>query len=152
MEEIQVLAMLIQHADRQIDSSVNTFLMLMGIMATLTMTKAYEEKFNVFLKVLLSVGLTVVLWSNRDAIIAQMEIYNALIENFPDEEEPWATLFGDHSVYHMLSVHAMFWVHAAASWLVHVLVWHKELKDKVGGYIMRWWRNRKARRKQLTGR
>ncbi len=145
MEELQILAVLIQHADKQIDSSVNTFLMLMGIMATLTMTKAYEEKFNVFLKILLSIGLTVVLWANRDGIIDQMLIYNALIENFPDGIEPWATLFADHGVYQKLGTTALFWVHAVASTLVHVLIWHKELKDKFGTRLSVWWKNRKRR-------
>ena len=146
MEELQILAMLIQHADEQINKSVNTFLMLMGIMATLTMTQAYEKKFNWFLKILLSVGLTIVFWANRDGIIEQMHIYNALIENFPDGVEPWATLFADHGVYQKMGTTAMFWVHAVASWLVHVLVWHKELKDFGTKRVLRWWKNRKTRR------
>ena len=39
MEELQILATLIQHADKQIDASMNMFLVLTGIMATFTMIK-----------------------------------------------------------------------------------------------------------------
>ena len=76
-----------------------------------------------------------------------MYIYNALIESFPDDVEPWKTLFGDHSVYHLLSPVVMFWMHAVMSSLVHVLVWHKELKDKFGHPITIWYRNWKTRRR-----
>ena len=148
MEELQVLARLIEHADKQIDASLNMFLVVMGVMATFTMTEAYEKKFNVFLKILLSLGLTVVFWHNRDAITDQMYIYNALVENFPDDVEPWKTLFGDHGVYHMLSPFAMFWLHAVMSSLVHLLVWHKEIKDRIGTRIMVWWQNWKIQRRR----
>ena len=57
----------------------------------------------------------------------------------------WATLFADHGVYQKLGTTALLWVHAVASTLVHVLIWHKELKDKFGTRLSVWWKNRKRR-------
>ena len=146
MEELQILATLIQHADQQIDVGVNTFLTLMGVVAVFTMTETYNKNWNWVLKILLSIGLTVLLWANRDGIIAQMEIYNALIQDFPDDVEPWLTLFGDHGVYQKIGTTSMFWVHAIASWVIHVMVWQKELKEHVGRRVKVWWTNWKRRR------
>lgn len=144
MEELQILAVLIQHADQQIDKAVNFFMTLLGVVAVFTMTETYNKNYNWFLKLLVSVGLTALLWVNRDGIIEQMHIYNELITNFPDGMEPWATLFADHGVYQKVSTTTMWWVHAIASWLIHVMVWHKELKEHVGSRILAWWKARKG--------
>lgn len=155
MEEIQVLAALIQHADQQIDKAVNFFMTLLGVIAVFTMTETYSKHWNWFLKLMLSAALTVILWNNRDGIIEQIHIYNALIADFPDDIEPWATLFGAHGVYQKVDTVMLWWVHAVASWLIHLMVWSRELNSfaaKRKQWLMTWWRNRKAKRRQLTGK
>jgi len=135
MNEIDVLAELLKHADEQINLSITVFMTVLGIVATFSATKTYNENFNWILKFLLSIGLTILLIYNRDTIIEQMIIYNKIISNFPLEREPWKTLFGYHGVYHKLSTTQLYWVHASSSWIIHLLIWNKELKNMMEKFV-----------------
>ena len=132
MEELHALISLLQHADDQIDKSVTIAMTLLGVVATFTMTATFAERYNWFLKACMSVFLTVILFYNRDTIIDQMHIYNALVVQLGAlDVTNVSQLFlpGEQSVYTKLSPTSMWLAHGAASWFIHLLIWHIEIKN-----------------------
>lgn len=133
--ELSILAELLRHADNQINSSTTIFMTILGVVATFCSTQAFRENFHWPLKLALSACLTVMLVFNRDEIIQQMVIYNELLTHFPEDREPWKSLFSSHGVFTELSTSMMYWVHAISSTVIHLFVWSKELKGFISKYI-----------------
>jgi len=133
--EISILAELLQHANNQINSAITTFMTILGVVATFCSTQAFRDNFQWPLKLALSACLIVMLIFNRDAIIHQMIIYNELLTHFPEDKEPWKSLFSSHGVFTELSTNMMYWVHAISSTIIHLFIWSKELKNLSSKHI-----------------
>jgi hypothetical protein len=145
MEELNILVMLLQHANDQINGSVTVAMGLIGIVATFTMSQSFATRYNWILKLLMSIAMTVLLFYNRGQIIEQMEIYNAVLLQIGDTPlTSIQTLFAnEYSVYTAMSTTTMWFVHGVASWFLHLLIWHIELKEVVWSRIQTWWESRK---------
>ena len=132
------LITLLQHADGINNQLWTFYTIILSAVATLCMTKIYEEKFKILGKTILSISLLVWMVFHLGLVVENMNIYNSLIDQLAaccGEIQYWSALFGPDGVYVHKNTLLASILHIVADIALLSIVWWREIQPHSARFL-----------------